>query len=149
MAPSRSLLSVVLAVCCYAASAAVAPSSSASSSGDFLQCLAAGVPSQLVITKGSPSFTSVLASSVRNPRFLTPGTVRPLCVVTPTNASHVQTVNAVVAGGGVTSYESGKVWGEKYFGAANFRRLALTKGKVDAGDYFRNEQSIPPLVPTK
>ncbi|KAF0904997.1 hypothetical protein E2562_039421 [Oryza meyeriana var. granulata] len=29
-----------------------------------------------------------MASSVRNPRFLVPGTVRPLCVVTPTNASH-------------------------------------------------------------
>ncbi|KAF0904998.1 hypothetical protein E2562_039422 [Oryza meyeriana var. granulata] len=41
------------------------------------------------------------------------------------------------------------VWGEKYFGDANFRRLALTKGKVDAGDYFRNEQSVPPLVTTK
>ncbi|KAG8075545.1 hypothetical protein GUJ93_ZPchr0006g42929 [Zizania palustris] len=92
MAASRSLLSVVLAVCCYAASATVAPSSNASSSGDFLQCLAASVPSQLVITQGSPSFTTVLASSVRNPRFLTPGTVRPLCIVTPTNASHVQAV---------------------------------------------------------
>lgn len=55
--------------------------------------------------------------------------------------------NAVA--GGVTSYENGRVWGEKYFGAANFRRLALTKGKVDASDYFRNEQSIPPLVSTK
>uniref|UniRef100_A0A0D9WR30 FAD-binding PCMH-type domain-containing protein n=1 Tax=Leersia perrieri TaxID=77586 RepID=A0A0D9WR30_9ORYZ len=56
--------------------------------------------------------------------------------------------NAVVLGG-VTSYESSRVWGEKYFGAANFRRLALTKGKVDASNYFRNEQSVPPLVTTK
>uniref|UniRef100_A0ACD5ZX77 Uncharacterized protein n=1 Tax=Avena sativa TaxID=4498 RepID=A0ACD5ZX77_AVESA len=54
--------------------------------------------------------------------------------------------NTVV--GGVTSYESGKVWGEKYFGG-NFRRLAITKGKVDAGDYFRNEQSVPPFVSRK
>jgi hypothetical protein len=54
--------------------------------------------------------------------------------------------NTVV--GDVTSYESGKVWGEQYF-AANFRRLATTKGKVDADDYFRNEQSVPPLVSRK
>ncbi|XP_037431277.1 berberine bridge enzyme-like 18 [Triticum dicoccoides] len=52
-------------------------------------------------------------------------------------------VNTVV--GGVTSYESGKVWGERYFGPANFRRLAEVKRRVDAGDYFRNEQSVPPL----
>ncbi|KAE8784598.1 inactive tetrahydrocannabinolic acid synthase-like [Hordeum vulgare] len=46
---------------------------------------------------------------------------------------------------GVTTYESGRVWGEKYF-MGNFRRLATVKGKVDPGDYFRNEQSIPPLL---
>ncbi|RLN11653.1 Reticuline oxidase-like protein [Panicum miliaceum] len=46
--------------------------------------------------------------------------------------------NAVV--GGVTSYDSGRVWGDKYFGAANFKRLAITKGKLDPDDYFRNEQ---------
>ncbi|CAN6362990.1 unnamed protein product [Urochloa humidicola] len=45
---------------------------------------------------------------------------------------------------GVTTYESGRVWGEKYF-MGNFRRLAAVKGRVDPGDYFRNEQSIPPL----
>nr|TKW00740.1 hypothetical protein SEVIR_8G131100v2 [Setaria viridis] len=50
----------------------------------------------------------------------------------------------VVGGDGVTTYESGRVWGEKYF-MGNFRRLAAVKGRVDPGDYFRNEQSIPPL----
>jgi FAD/FMN-containing dehydrogenase len=59
-------------------------------SDDFLLCLSASIPNQLLITQSSPSFTSLLASSVRNPRFLTPGTVRPLCIVTPTNASHAQ-----------------------------------------------------------
>ncbi|KAF8694027.1 hypothetical protein HU200_038476 [Digitaria exilis] len=49
-----------------------------------------------------------------------------------------------VGGDGVTTYESGRVWGEKYF-MGNFRRLAAVKGRVDPGDYFRNEQSIPPL----
>jgi FAD/FMN-containing dehydrogenase len=50
-----------------------------------------------------------------------------------------------VGGDGVTTYESGRVWGEKYF-MGNFRRLAAVKGRVDPGDYFRNEQSIPPLL---
>jgi hypothetical protein len=52
-------------------------------------------------------------------------------------------MNKVV--GGVTTYESGKVWGESYFGG-NFRRLATIKRKVDGRDYFRNEQSVPPLL---
>ncbi|VAH25192.1 berberine bridge enzyme-like 27 [Triticum dicoccoides] len=46
---------------------------------------------------------------------------------------------------GVTSYESAKVWGESYFGPKNFRRLVAIKRKVDAGDYFQSEQSMPPL----
>ncbi|KAF0904820.1 hypothetical protein E2562_037492 [Oryza meyeriana var. granulata] len=54
-------------------------------------------------------------------------------------------VNEVVAGGNVSSYKSGKAWGERYF-KGNFERLARTKGKVDPTDYFRNEQSIPPLI---
>ncbi|KQK18047.1 berberine bridge enzyme-like 27 [Brachypodium distachyon] len=45
----------------------------------------------------------------------------------------------------VSTYSSGKVWGEKYF-KGNFQRLAMIKGKVDPEDYFRNEQSIPPLL---
>ncbi|CAO2180949.1 unnamed protein product [Urochloa humidicola] len=49
---------------------------------------------------------------------------------------------------GVTTFHSGKVWGHKYFGSSNFRRLATVKGKVDPTDYFRNEQSIPPLLQT-
>ncbi|KAG2606814.1 berberine bridge enzyme-like Cyn d 4 [Panicum virgatum] len=77
-----ALLACVL--CCYA------PTPSSAAAADFLRCLSASVPSQLVFTPGSPSFTSVLASSVRNPRFLTLGTVRPLCVVAAANASHVQ-----------------------------------------------------------
>ncbi|KAK9155309.1 hypothetical protein Sjap_002789 [Stephania japonica] len=38
------------------------------------------------------------------------------------------------------------VWGRKYFNK-NFERLALVKGKVDPDNFFRNEQSIPPLFP--
>jgi len=45
----------------------------------------------------------------------------------------------------VTSYEAAKFWADKYY-KGNFERLAIAKGKVDPSDYFRNEQSIPPLV---
>ncbi|KAK3153722.1 hypothetical protein QOZ80_2BG0180290 [Eleusine coracana subsp. coracana] len=45
----------------------------------------------------------------------------------------------------VSTLDSGKVWGHKYF-CSNFHRLATVKGKVDHTDYFRNEQSIPPLL---
>lgn len=42
-------------------------------------------------------------------------------------------------------YSNAKVWGEKYF-KGNFERLARIKGRVDPSDFFRHEQSIPPLV---
>jgi hypothetical protein len=54
--------------------------------------------------------------------------------------------NVVV--GNVTSYKAAKVWGEKYY-KGNFNRLAFAKGKIDPDDYFRNEQSIPPMVARK
>jgi hypothetical protein len=54
--------------------------------------------------------------------------------------------NVVV--GNVSSYEAGKVWGEKYF-RDNYKRLALAKNEIDPDDFFRNEQSIPPLGPGK
>ncbi|KAL6603948.1 hypothetical protein ACP70R_044309 [Stipagrostis hirtigluma subsp. patula] len=47
---------------------------------------------------------------------------------------------------GVTSYEKARVWGQAYF-KANFERLAAVKAKVDPNDFFRSEQSIPPLLP--
>ncbi|CAO2148889.1 unnamed protein product [Urochloa humidicola] len=50
----------------------------------------------------------------------------------------------VVGQDGVSSYWSGRVWAEKYF-MGNYRRLAAVKAMVDPSDYFRNEQSIPPL----
>lgn len=45
---------------------------------------------------------------------------------------------------GNTSYAKASVWGIKYF-KGNFRRLAEIKTKVDPGNYFRHEQSIPIL----
>ncbi|XP_010529355.1 PREDICTED: inactive tetrahydrocannabinolic acid synthase [Tarenaya hassleriana] len=46
--------------------------------------------------------------------------------------------------GANTSFADASRWGERYF-KGNFKRLALVKGKVDPGNFFRNEQSIPPL----
>ncbi|KAK1610681.1 hypothetical protein QYE76_034354 [Lolium multiflorum] len=63
---------------------------SLASSDGFLQCLSAAIPEQLLYTQSSPSFTSVLVSSIQNPKFFTPSTVRPLVIITPTDASHVQ-----------------------------------------------------------
>ncbi|XP_039142744.1 berberine bridge enzyme-like 22 [Dioscorea cayenensis subsp. rotundata] len=45
---------------------------------------------------------------------------------------------------GISSYFKGRVWGVKYF-KGNFERLARVKGRVDPSDFFRSEQSIPPL----
>ncbi|CBI31059.3 unnamed protein product, partial [Vitis vinifera] len=42
------------------------------------------------------------------------------------------------------SYSQAWVWGTKYF-KGNFFRLAWVKAKVDPDNFFRNEQSIPPL----
>ncbi|XP_044965026.1 berberine bridge enzyme-like Cyn d 4 [Hordeum vulgare subsp. vulgare] len=90
MAPSRimALLAMLLVSRLFFCSQA--------SSHGFLECVTTSVPGQLLFTRSSPSFASVLASSVRNRRFLTQSTVRPLCVVTATSASHVQA--AVVCG---------------------------------------------------
>ncbi|KAE9461773.1 hypothetical protein C3L33_06336, partial [Rhododendron williamsianum] len=43
-----------------------------------------------------------------------------------------------------TSYEQASIWGLKYYGI-NFKRLVHVKTKVDPGNFFRNEQSIPTL----
>ena len=50
--------------------------------------------------------------------------------------------------GNVTSYEKARVWGEKYF-KGNFKRLAAVKTMVYPDDFFKNEQSIPPLPAAK
>ncbi|KAL3641542.1 hypothetical protein CASFOL_012357 [Castilleja foliolosa] len=45
---------------------------------------------------------------------------------------------------GNTSYARASVWGVKYF-LNNFKRLVRVKTKVDPTNFFRNEQSIPPM----
>ncbi|XP_034592024.1 berberine bridge enzyme-like Cyn d 4 [Setaria viridis] len=92
MAMAKCLAPVLIftVFCCYA----FIPSHA--SPDDFFQCLSASIPCQLVHAQSSPSFTSVLVSSIRNQRFTAPATVRPLGIIAPTNASHVQA--AVVCG---------------------------------------------------
>lgn len=43
-----------------------------------------------------------------------------------------------------TSFKEARQWGEKYF-KGNFKRLVRVKTKVDPHNFFRHEQSIPPL----
>ncbi|KAI9199155.1 hypothetical protein LWI28_028386 [Acer negundo] len=45
---------------------------------------------------------------------------------------------------GKDRYNEGKIYGEKYF-KGNFDRLVKVKTMVDPQNFFRNEQSIPPL----
>ncbi|KAH6806626.1 hypothetical protein C2S51_031457 [Perilla frutescens var. frutescens] len=45
---------------------------------------------------------------------------------------------------GNTSYAQARVWGIKYFNN-NFDRLVQVKTAADPDDFFKNEQSIPPL----
>ncbi|XP_074377870.1 tetrahydroberberine oxidase-like [Apium graveolens] len=45
---------------------------------------------------------------------------------------------------GVTSYTQASKWGKVYF-KNNFDRLVHIKSKVDPNNFFRHEQSIPPL----
>ncbi|WMV14132.1 hypothetical protein MTR67_007517 [Solanum verrucosum] len=47
---------------------------------------------------------------------------------------------------GNEKYSETKSWGEMYF-KGNFEKLARVKYSVDPTNYFRNEQSIPPLAP--
>ncbi|XP_065630281.1 tetrahydroberberine oxidase [Quercus suber] len=45
---------------------------------------------------------------------------------------------------GNTNYSQASIWGTKYF-KNNFKRLVDVKTLVDSANFFRNEQSIPPL----
>ncbi|GJN38597.1 hypothetical protein PR202_gb27655 [Eleusine coracana subsp. coracana] len=121
----------------------------ATDTAGFLRCLAAGLPPGVVYTNASRTYTSVLQSSIKNHLFVTPSTPTPLAIVSASNASHVQAAVRCgarhgVRGNSVTKYEGARAWGEKYF-KGNFERLAAVKAKLDPGDFFRNEQSIPPL----
>ncbi|XP_057812236.1 tetrahydroberberine oxidase-like [Salvia miltiorrhiza] len=46
--------------------------------------------------------------------------------------------------GGKTSYAQASIWGKRYF-KNNFNRLVRVKTEADPNNFFRNEQSIPPV----
>ncbi|CAL1410501.1 unnamed protein product [Linum trigynum] len=61
----------------------------------FVQCLSnstsvASNISNIVYPSDNPSFSSILEFSIRNRRFDTPTTPKPLVIVTPRNVSHIQ-----------------------------------------------------------
>ncbi|KAI9198950.1 hypothetical protein LWI28_024988 [Acer negundo] len=43
-----------------------------------------------------------------------------------------------------SSFKNAQVYGFKYF-KGNFQRLVNVKGKIDPDNFFKNEQSIPPV----
>ncbi|KAK9059732.1 hypothetical protein SSX86_020436 [Deinandra increscens subsp. villosa] len=46
---------------------------------------------------------------------------------------------------GMNSYEEGMVYGLRYFKEVNYNRLVMVKTMVDPDNFFKDEQSIPPL----
>ncbi|KAJ6950873.1 hypothetical protein NC651_004527 [Populus alba x Populus x berolinensis] len=61
----------------------------------FLQCLESNTNpqeeiSKLVYSQSSPSYTSVLRAYIRNARYNTSATPKPVVIVTPSQISHVQ-----------------------------------------------------------
>ena len=61
----------------------------------FLQCLShhfsnSNSFAKHIYTPNDPSYISLLNSTIQNPRFSSPLILKPLVIVTPSNASHVQ-----------------------------------------------------------
>ncbi|POO01102.1 Xanthine dehydrogenase C subunit, partial [Trema orientale] len=68
---------------------------SAHSHEDFLQCLSHNFSNsttlaKLIYTPNNPSYISILNSTIQNPRITSPSSLKPLLIITPSNASHVQ-----------------------------------------------------------
>ncbi|XP_062095053.1 tetrahydroberberine oxidase-like [Humulus lupulus] len=68
-------------------------SSLADSHNDFVQCFSQQSPNStlIVFTQNDTSYLSVLNLSIQNPRFSSTSTPKPLVIITPLDASHVQT----------------------------------------------------------
>ncbi|XP_062191054.1 berberine bridge enzyme-like Cyn d 4 [Phragmites australis] len=89
MARTPRILHLLLALCILSTKST---SSSATSATDaFLGCLSTDIPPRLLHTPATPSYSALLLSSVRNLRYILPGTTRPLAVVAATEPAHVQT----------------------------------------------------------
>ncbi|TVU01300.1 hypothetical protein EJB05_53263, partial [Eragrostis curvula] len=171
MTRAPRILQLLLVTLCTL-SVSVFSSSTSSATDEFLGCLAVDIPPALLHTPVSPSYTPILLSSVRNLRFVLPGTPQPLAIVAPTEPAHVQAavrcgrrhgVRVRVRSGG-HDYEGlsyASVDRRERFAvldlaalrdvrvdaarAEAWAGLAAVKARVDPDDFFRNEQSIPPL----
>jgi len=71
------------------------PASSSSAHEKFLQCFSSRIQpsnpvSEVILTKNSSDYSSVLRSSIRNYRFLNTSIVKPQFIITPFNESHIQ-----------------------------------------------------------
>ena len=91
--PRASALALLLCACLSASSFHVAISGPPAPGGgkdDFLSCLTKAVPPRLLFAKSSPAYGSVWSSTVRNIKFLSDKTVKPLYIVTPTEPCHIQ-----------------------------------------------------------
>ncbi|KAL6876412.1 hypothetical protein ACP4OV_012984 [Aristida adscensionis] len=134
-----ALLLSFFSCCCLST-----PSSAASYDG-FLQCLSEKMPSGLIHTQDSSDFTNVLVSSVRNPKFFTSSTVRPLCIVTPTDASHVQAAVSCGRTNGVRlRVRSG---GHDYEGLSYRSKQAEVFGVVDLANLRAVAVSLDEAIP--
>ncbi|GJN38595.1 hypothetical protein PR202_gb27653 [Eleusine coracana subsp. coracana] len=118
MAGTSRISHLLLTLCTVSV---VASASTSNTTADaFLSCLAAAIPSPPFHMPSSPSYTALFLSSVRNLRFVSPGTPRPLAIVAPTEpAAHPRVRcgrrHGVRLRNNVTSYAKARVWGEKYF----------------------------------
>jgi len=71
------------------------PASSSSAQEKFLQCFSSRIQpsnpvSEVILTKNSSDYSSVLRSSIRNYRFLNTTIVKPQFIITPFDESHIQ-----------------------------------------------------------
>ena len=90
MARAPRILHLLLALCFLSSSSVVVASASGAADA-FVGCLAAaGVPPRLLQTPASPSYDALLRSSVRNLRYVAPGTPWPLAIVAATEPAHAQ-----------------------------------------------------------
>ncbi|XP_027338932.1 berberine bridge enzyme-like 21 [Abrus precatorius] len=87
---------LLLSICASLAASAAAPAPAPSTNyNTFLQCLTQHTNSstqlsQILFSQSSPSFSTVLQNYIRNARFNTSSTRKPLIIVTPQQESHVQ-----------------------------------------------------------
>ncbi|XP_062228987.1 berberine bridge enzyme-like Cyn d 4 [Phragmites australis] len=90
MARTPRILHLLLTLCILSSSS-ISISSAPSATDAFLGCLAAaGIPPRLLHTPASPSYAALLLSSVRNLRYVAPGTTRPLAIVAAAKPAHAQ-----------------------------------------------------------